>query len=157
MQARLTLADVGDVNDGHDATLGASLISAAAPRAATLRRDPLAAALLAGRLRRIVMLLIGVWALNAADLAFTLIEANSSHFIELNPIAANLLGGPPYFLVAYKLCLLALGTTILFCFRRHAVSELGCWFLLATCTYVLVRWYAYYHYLLEGEFNGVFG
>lgn len=96
------------------------------------------------RPRRVFLLLIGVWVLSVFDLWFTLQEAQSHYFIEMNPIAARLLSSPAHALVAYKLVLLMIGTLILTFLRRHAVAELACWFLLSSCFYVAVRWYAYY-------------
>ncbi|MFH1746041.1 MAG: DUF5658 family protein [Planctomycetota bacterium] len=96
------------------------------------------------RPRRIAVLMISIWVLSAADLAFTLQEADSLYFTEMNPIAARLLDSPAHALVLYKLTLLMTGTVILTFLWRHTVAELACWFLLASCFYVAVRWYAYY-------------
>ena len=108
--------------------------SAAPPGSASRLRRP----------QRVLLLLLGVWVLSAFDLGFTLHQARKHHFVEMNPLAARLLHGSPLTLVAYKFALLGAGTLILFCVRRHAVAELACWFLLAACFYVGVRWYVYY-------------
>lgn len=93
---------------------------------------------------RVLLLLLGVWVLSTFDLGFTLHQAKAHCFVELNPLAARLLHAPPYALVLYKFVLLAPGTLILICVRRHAVAELGCWLLLAAYFYVAVRWFTYY-------------
>ena len=96
------------------------------------------------RPRRVLLLLGAVWVINVCDLGFTLLEAFYSAFEELNPVAARLLGGPPAALVAYKMGLTGVSSAILLIYRRHRVSELGCWFLLATHFYVAICWMFYY-------------
>ena len=96
---------------------------------------------------RILVALLLVWVLSAFDLVFTMTEAASAHFVELNPIAALLLDGPPHLLFLYKFGMLGVGTLILYRLRTHSVAELGCWFLLAATAYVILRWYVYYHWL----------
>src|ERR1051326_2600361 len=83
------------------------------------------------RTRRVWLLLAAVWVLHTFDLKFTMAEAATNHFEELNPIAAKLIGYPEVALVVYKLGLLGIGTGILLYLRRHSVAELGCWFLLS--------------------------
>ncbi len=107
------------------------------------------------RPRRMLISMLGVWLMSAFDLLFTLIENGSSHFYELNPIAAVLLQGPPIIVTVYKFSLLAVGTLILLRLRDHSVAELGCWFLLATTTYVAIRWYCYYEFTTIETLNPV--
>lgn len=102
------------------------------------------------RPRRVLLTLGAVWVLAVFDLGFTLMEAGTADFVELNPIAAGLLSGPPNMVMAFKFSLLTLGTFILLMVRRHFVAELGCWFLLATKTYVALRWLSYYSCLVGG-------
>lgn len=118
------------------------------------RADPLPSpessvpALAAGRLSRhgrVCLLLGGVWLLNGFDLAFTIVAYAHGSFTELNPLAASLLGGPWYLIALYKFVLLVSGTIILWKVARHSVAELASWFLLATYTYVAVRWYVYFY------------
>jgi hypothetical protein len=102
------------------------------------------------RARRVLLALAAVWVLNIFDLGFTLVESSHGHFTELNPIAASILSRPDYFLIAFKLGLLTLGSIILLVLREHRLAELGCWLLLAAYLYVGARWYAYYYCLLDG-------
>ncbi len=101
------------------------------------------------RCRRMLLLLAAVWIINAFDLGFTLVETVRGHFVEMNPIAARMLGGPVYAVVAYKAGLVGAGTVILLWLRRHSVAELTCWFLLAAHVYLAVRWYVYFELTLE--------
>ncbi len=101
----------------------------------------------ARRGRRVVLLLAAVWLLNGFDLTFTLIANAHGRFLEMNPVAAVLLSGPALAVVIYKAALVAFGTAILLWVRRHSISELACWFLLATNVYVAVRWSLYFDYL----------
>lgn len=101
-----------------------------------------------GRPQRIVFLLIAIWVLNAFDLGFTLFAHRFGFFTELNPVAARMLDSA-HLLAAYKGGLLVAGSAILLSLRRHAIAELGCWFLLASYVYVACRWYVYYAELLR--------
>lgn len=100
------------------------------------------------RARRILLALAGVWMINALDLGYTLLESLNSGFIELNPVAARLIGGSAATLVGYKLGLLLVSSTILLIYRRHRVAELGCWLLLAVYLHVAICWWCYYEHRL---------
>ena len=91
-----------------------------------------------------LLVLAAVWVINVFDLGYTLLESLHSGFVELNPVAARLLGASPVVLVGYKSALVALSSTILLIYRRQRVAELGCWFLLATHLYVGICWLSYY-------------
>jgi hypothetical protein len=101
------------------------------------------------RPRRILLALAAVWFLNVVDLAFTLFESTRHAFVELNPLAARLLGAPPQYIILYKLVLVALGSAILLVLRRQRIAELGAWFLAATYASVAIRWAIYYEHVLE--------
>lgn len=103
------------------------------------------------RPRRILLILALVWVSSIFDLGFTLAESAQGHFVEMNPIAAHLLGGPAYRLVLYKFALIGTGSLILLWLRRTAAAEWGCWFLLAAHAYLGVRWWMYYECLLDGN------
>ena len=96
------------------------------------------------RARRILLALGAVWVINVLDLGYTLLESFHSGFIELNPVAAKLIGGSAAALVGYKLALLLISSTILLVYRRHRVAELGCWLLLAVYLHVAICWWYYY-------------
>ena len=96
------------------------------------------------RPRRVIGLLLIIWTLNIADLGFTIQESDQRLFLELNPVAANMLKCPPIVLIAYKVTLVLVASAILIRLRRHRVVELSCWFLLAVYGYVGIRWNIYY-------------
>ena len=95
------------------------------------------------RPRRVLYLLAGVWVLNFMDLGLTITESEARLFRELNPLAAQMLG-EPLALVMYKASLVWIGSWILLRFRARRLTELACWFLLATYSYVGLRWHQYY-------------
>jgi len=92
----------------------------------------------------VLLVLAAVWVINVFDLGYTLLESLHSGFIEMNPLAAKLIGGSPEVLVSYKTALLAVSSTILLIYRRQRVAELGCWFLLAVYLHVAICWCYYY-------------
>ena len=102
------------------------------------------------RSRRVLLTLAAVWVVAIFDLGYTLAESGTPDFIEANPLAAKLLAGPTHVIVAYKFSLLGLGTVILLALRRHAVAELGCWFLFVLKLYVALHWYSYFDCVLHG-------
>ncbi len=85
-----------------------------------------------------------IWIINLLDLGYTLLESLHRGFVEMNPLAAGLIAESPTALVAYKLVLLLISSTILLTYSRHRVAELGCWFLLAVYLCVAVCWWGYY-------------
>jgi hypothetical protein len=100
------------------------------------------------RPRRVLLALTAVWVVAVFDFGFTLYEWGSADFIELNPVAAQILSGPPYAITIYKFGLLGIGTAILLLLRRHSVAELASWFLVAMKVYLAARWLDYYDVLL---------
>ncbi|RMF81927.1 MAG: hypothetical protein D6744_06580 [Planctomycetota bacterium] len=99
------------------------------------------------RPRRVLLVLAALWVLNIFDLGFTLLEATRANFIELNPLVGEHVRTNPAFVVAYKITLVAVGSTILLVLRRQRVAELGCWFLFAIYALLLMHWSGYYAYL----------
>lgn len=99
------------------------------------------------RPRRVLIALAAVWVINVFDLGFTILEAGRFTFVEMNPVAANLIHAPPYALAVYKFTLLSIGTVILLSYRRHRVCELACWFVLAAYVALAFRWSAYYDHV----------
>ncbi|MBU0638330.1 MAG: hypothetical protein KKB50_05650 [Planctomycetes bacterium] len=96
------------------------------------------------RSRRVLLALAAIWIINLLDLGYTLLESLHSGFIELNPVAARLIGESSAALVGYKMALLLISSTILLICRRHRVAELSCWLLLAVYLYVAICWWCYY-------------
>lgn len=101
------------------------------------------------RPQRVLFVLAAVWVLNLADLHYTLLEASSRHFSEMNPLAAWLLRQAPALLVGYKALLVGLGSSVMLCFRRHRLAEFGCWLVLAACAGVGLRWEVYFDHVAE--------
>lgn len=100
------------------------------------------------RPRRVLLLLAAVWVINTFDLGYTLLESLRRDFVELNPVAASLMGGSPEALVVYKTVLIAGSSVILLIHRRQRVAELGCWFLLGAYLCVAICWWRYYEDML---------
>jgi len=100
------------------------------------------------RPRRILLGVAALWVLNVFDLGYTLLETSRSGFVELNPVAARLVGGPDRLLVLYKTALVGVGSVILLALRRHRLAEMTCWLLLAVYALVGIRWNVYYNHLM---------
>ncbi|MBN2445391.1 MAG: hypothetical protein JXO22_01600 [Phycisphaerae bacterium] len=94
--------------------------------------------------RRVVLLLAAVWVLNLLDLHFTLFESPRQHFVELNPVAASLLGISTFAAIVYKLVLVAGATAILLVLRRHRLAEWSSWLSLGLYTWVAACWSMYF-------------
>ncbi len=105
------------------------------------------------RPRRVLLALTAIWIVAIFDLGFTLLESESFTFVELNPLAAAVVGGPDEAVFAFKFGLLSAGSVILLALRRHATTELACWFLLTSKVYLAIRWYVYYSCLVHGYMN----
>lgn len=118
-----------------------------APASAGLNGRLRAVAAWLSRPRRVVALLTLIWALNVADLFYTITEQRQKLFRELNPVAVHLMDNHPAGLILYKFTLVAFGSAILIAHRRERVAELSCWFLLAVYGYVGIRWAIYYDHL----------
>ncbi len=101
------------------------------------------------RPRRVLWLLAAVWVLNGFDLGFTMVAHAYGHFTELNPIAADLLSQPWYYVTAFKFISLSAGSVILLMLSRHQVAELGSWLLLTAYVFVALRWYDYFGGMLD--------
>ena len=101
------------------------------------------------RPRRVLWVLAAVWVLNGFDLGFTIVAHAYGHFTELNPIAAGMLSQPWYYVTAFKFISLSGGSIILLMLCRHKVAELGSWLLLTAYLFVAIRWYDYFHRMLD--------
>ena len=99
-------------------------------------------ALQASRSRRVIALLVLLWALNFFDLAYTICAHRAGHFHELNPIARGMLEHP-WLLAAFKVLGVATGTTILACLRRHRLAELAAWLLVLAYVALTIEWLDY--------------
>src|SRR5260221_41925 len=90
------------------------------------------------RTRRTVELLAVLWMLAMADLFFTIWAHLFTPFIELNPVANHLL-----LLIATKVGLTGLGTSIFWGLRKHGRSEVALWLVVAVYVALTFRWSDY--------------
>ena len=118
--------------DNAAALRGAGFLEALAPADA-----------IAGRARRVVLMIIFIWILNIFDLSLTILAHEVGGFREVNPIARGLLNVSAK-LVFFKLSTVTLATAILLAFRRHRLTEFACWGLCCVYTALAFRWMAYY-------------
>lgn len=89
-------------------------------------------------------LLVVLWILSLADLAFTLWAHLFTPFQEANPIARALLDNnllPS--LVLMKLVLTGIGTIIFWRLRHHGRAELALWGMVLVYVMLTVRWSDY--------------
>jgi hypothetical protein len=100
---------------------------------------------IARRARRVMFIVLALWVMNLCDLWFTLHAVDLGGFHEANPVARHFLHSAGA-LVCYKLTLVAISSVIILAFRRHALTELGCWGLLTVYSALVVIWWAYYSY-----------
>lgn len=100
------------------------------------------------RPRRVLLALAAVWVINVFDLGYTMLESMTSVFVELNPVAAHLVGQSPVLLVLYKALLIVLSSAVLLVYRRRRITELACWLLLSVYICVAGCWQVYYAYRL---------
>jgi hypothetical protein len=117
------------------------------PQASSFAGDPAGAARSArGRGARVMIFLSALWALNLLDLLFTVLAVQIAEFIEMNPLAKGL---GPAGLIALKLALLAVCSTIFIALRRRRCVEWGCYLLLAVYGGLAVVWLTQYRFLLS--------
>ncbi|MGE3181036.1 MAG: hypothetical protein AB7N71_05345 [Phycisphaerae bacterium] len=93
--------------------------------------------------RRLVTALVIVWVVGAVDLLLTWDTAKRPEFLELNPLAAQLLDRPLHSLAAYKFGLLAIGTSLLILTRQNRLSTWGAYFLAGTHGCLAAYWTFY--------------
>ena len=108
----------------------------------------------ASRSRRILILLAGVWMLNAFDLGFTLLAHMQGALLELNPIANRLLSYGTEAVIAYKLVVVLFGTSLLWWTRHHRVTEMGTWLVLLAYVALALRWQYFYEVQFLLQQNG---
>jgi hypothetical protein len=95
------------------------------------------------RPRRVLLLVIVLWVLNAFDLKFTLLAQHIGGFIEMNPLARMFVSDSGA-LIAYKFALIIPATVIFLALRRRLITEVGCWLLLAAHVALAFIWREYY-------------
>ena len=96
------------------------------------------------RSRRVVILLIALVLLSIGDLYATLTHVGALGMIELNPIAAYLIGaGSMIGLILYKLGTLGVAVAALAKIRAHAIGECAAWLLVGVMVMLTLHWYRY--------------
>jgi len=105
--------------------------------------------------RRRILLLVGILvALNALDLAFTVLAYHHGVLEETNPFARMLLVGGTPGIAAYKLVLVAVGIYPMLRYRTHRVVELGAILGIVLYLTVTLRWshcYQFYAFTVTQE------
>lgn len=98
-----------------------------------------------GRVRRVLLLLVGIACLSCADLAVTLTHLRTIGMAEANPIAAFVIewGGSWLWLAVYKAGTVGLAVGVLYRLRRTVQGEIGCWLGLAILVGMSLQWHAY--------------
>lgn len=96
--------------------------------------------IVAARSHRVVCLLAGLWLINLFDLILTLLAHRGGMLQEVNPLAEFLLRHGPGAVCLYKVGLVAVGSGILFYYRRRLLAELTASTLLLVYALVAVQW-----------------
>ena len=89
------------------------------------------------------LMLLLLWVTNGFDLVFTLMAARLDGFQEANWIAAQLIDNP-FLLGAFKVLMVLFASIIIIRFRKHYLTELGCWGLSIVYVLLSVIWWIHY-------------
>lgn len=92
------------------------------------------------RSRRVIALVIGIWILNAFDLAFTVLSHQQGMLHESNPVAQVVLSLGTPSIVLYKVGLVLIGSYPLLRFRTARISEMAALIVLIVYAMLAVRW-----------------
>jgi len=92
------------------------------------------------RAHRVICLVLGIWLLNAFDLALTLLAHSQGVLDEENPLARMLLGMGTPSIVLFKIGLVLIGTHPLLRYRHARVTELGTLVILVAYALLAVHW-----------------
>ncbi|MDX2198410.1 MAG: DUF5658 family protein [Phycisphaerae bacterium] len=87
--------------------------------------------------------LLVVWIAGTVDLYLTHCETANPAFIELNPIANEIVDKPLVLLAAYKYTLLAAATAILVALRATRACQWGSWVLIGSHSALMAYWCFY--------------
>jgi hypothetical protein len=92
------------------------------------------------RAKRVVYLLLGIWVLNAFDVALTIRAQADGMLYEQNPLARRILvmGAPAILL--FKVALVASATYVLYTFRRFRCAEFATALILLAYVGVAFQW-----------------
>ena len=96
------------------------------------------------RTRRIVMLLLAIFAMSAFDLLFTLTYLQGVGMVELNPLARKVIEyGSPTLLAVWKLGIVGGACLVVYLGRRAPTAEAGAWFACLALMLLTVHWLRY--------------
>jgi hypothetical protein len=110
-----------------------------------------------GRGRRVVVLLAGVAALSAGDLAVTLAYMQSMGMFEHNPIVRHLVRatGSAWPIVLYKCVTVLCAIGLLYPLRRRAQAEAAAWLGFAVLAGVSLLWWCYAREMADLDLAGL--
>jgi hypothetical protein len=92
------------------------------------------------RAHRVVLLVLGIWLLNAFDLVFTILSHQNGMLDEENPVARYILGYGTSSVILFKIGLVMIGSYPLLRFRRARITELGSIVILVAYAVLALHW-----------------
>ncbi len=93
---------------------------------------------------RVMLLLFATMLLCLGDLWMTLTYVTTVGLYESNPIARIIMSGnSTELLIGFKLGTMLIGGVIMFCTRRHRMSELAAWACCLVMTWLAIHWANY--------------
>jgi len=96
------------------------------------------------RAHRVVLLVVGIWVLNAFDLLLTLLAHQRGLLQEGSPVARWILGLGTPSVILFKVGLVMIGSYPLLRFRTARITELGTLVILLAYALLAVHWSACY-------------
>ncbi len=92
------------------------------------------------RARRVIILVMGIWLLNAFDLMLTVLAHSQGLLNEENPLARALLGMGTPSIVLFKIGLVFIGSYPLLRYRVARITEMGTVVILVAYAFLAVHW-----------------
>jgi len=92
------------------------------------------------RSHRVILLVLGIWLLNAFDLTFTILAYQQGMLHEENPLARHVLSRGTPSIVLFKIGLVLIGSYPLLRFRTARVTELGTIVILVAYAFLAMHW-----------------
>ena len=92
------------------------------------------------RSRRVILLVLAIWLINAFDLVLTVLAHGQGLLSEENPLARALLDMGTPSLVLFKVGLVLIGSYPLLRFRMARITEMGSVVILVAYTFLAVHW-----------------
>lgn len=123
------------------------------PISSVIQAEPRPSFMAAGRSRRMVLLIIGIVVLSAADLLVTVAFAQAGGMMEANPIALFVarFTESPWALAAYKAVTVGICVALLYRLRRYASGEAAGWCCVAILAVMSLMWHHYSNTLANPE------